>query len=91
MTLEDLYQIIKARKENMPSDSYVATLFRLGDDRLIQKVGEEATEVVIAAKNKNKKRMVSEVADLWFHLLALLVSKSISVETIMNELQKRTK
>jgi len=73
----------------MPKDSYVATLFRLGEDRIIQKVGEEATEVVIAAKNKNKQRIISETADLLFHLLVLLSFKNITLTKIEKELESR--
>jgi len=73
----------------MPKDSYVATLFRLGEDRIIQKVGEEATEVVIAAKNKNKQRIISETADLLFHLLVLLSFKNITLTNIEKELESR--
>jgi len=91
MTLEELYNIILSRKDTLPADSYVASLFRSGDDRLIQKVGEEATEVVIAAKNKDKARLVSEVADLTFHTLVLLVARGITCEDIQNELEKRKK
>jgi len=91
MTLEELYKIIKDRKENLPAGSYVTTLIKEGDDRIAQKIGEEATEVIIAAKNRNKKLLVSEVADLWFHLLVLLVNKNVSVKKVMNELKKRSK
>lgn len=89
MKIKKLLEIIKDRKLKMPKDSYVASLFRLGDDRIIQKVGEEATEVVIAAKNKNKKRIISEVTDLLFHLLILLVSSGITLSDIEKELESR--
>ena len=75
----------------MPKDSYVASLFKSGEDQIIQKIGEEATEVVIAEKNKNKKRTVSEVADLLFHLLILLVSSNIALSDIEKELEARNK
>ncbi len=75
----------------MPKDSYVAFLFRLGEDRIIQKVGEEAMEVIIAVKNKNKKRIISEVADLLFHLLILLASLNITISDIEKELESRNK
>ena len=91
MTLEELYKIIEDRKKNMPENSYVASLFRDGNDRIIQKVGEEATEVIIAAKNESKDRVVSEVADLLFHLLIMLANKGIKVEEILDELDKRKK
>ena len=75
----------------MPKDSYVASLFRGSNDRIIQKVGEEAVEVVIASKNSDKKRLIEETADLWFHILVLLASKNISLDKIFEELEKRQK
>jgi phosphoribosyl-ATP pyrophosphohydrolase/phosphoribosyl-ATP pyrophosphohydrolase/phosphoribosyl-AMP cyclohydrolase len=75
----------------MLKNSYVASLFRLGEDRIVQKVGEEAIEVVISAKNKNKKRITSEVADLLFHLLILLVSSGITISDIEKELENRNR
>ena len=89
MKINKLLEIIQDRKQKMPKDSYVASLFRLGEDKIVQKVGEEATEVVIAAKNKNKKRIISEVADLLFHLLILLVSSDITLSDIEKELENR--
>jgi len=91
MNIKDLYKIIKERKQKMQKDSYVASLFRLGDDRIIQKVGEEATEVIIATKNKSKKQIVCEVSDLIFHLLVLLVSNGITMSDIEKELETRNK
>ena len=91
MKINNLLEIIKDRKLKMPKDSYVVSLFKLGKDRIIQKVGEEATEVVIAAKNKNKKRIISEVSDLLFHLLILLVSQDITLSDIEKELENRNK
>ena len=75
----------------MPNDSYVASLFRDGEDRIIQKVGEEATEVVISAKNGKKERIIAEVADLQFHLLVLLAKFNITFEEVLEELDKRNK
>lgn len=89
MTLEELYKIIQDRKEKMPENSYVASLFRDGKDRIIQKVGEEATEVIIAAKNETKKRIISEVADLLFHILIMLSDFNIKPKDILRELKKR--
>lgn len=91
MILEKLYKTIKVRQFRLPENSYVATLFKQGEDRIAQKVGEEAIEVVIAAKNKNKKKLISEVADLWFHTLVLLSLNNISLEDIWNELKNRSK
>ncbi|MEK7522539.1 MAG: phosphoribosyl-ATP diphosphatase [Patescibacteria group bacterium] len=89
MKINKLLEIIRDRKLKMPKDSYVASLFKLDEDRIIQKIGEEATEVIIAAKNKNKKRIISEVADLLFHLLILLVSSDITLSDIEKELENR--
>ena len=89
MTLDELYKIIIDRKKELPENSYVASLFKSGSDRIIQKVGEEATEVVIAAKNDSKERLISEVADLMFHTLVLLAVKEISLEQICSELGQR--
>jgi len=89
MTLEELYNTILSRKKEMPEGSYVASLFRDGNDRIIQKVGEEAVEVVIAAKNESRERVISEVADLTFHTLTLLVAKGIKLSEIFTELDKR--
>ncbi len=89
MTLEELYKIIEDRKKNMPKESYVASLFRDGKDRIIQKVGEEATEVIIAAKNDSKERLIEEIADLWFHSLILLFASNITIDEISEEFKKR--
>ena len=91
MTLEELYKIIEDRKKNMPSGSYVASLFRNGKDRIIQKVGEEATEIIIAAKNESKSRQIEEFTDLFFHALILMVALNISPADIANELSRRNK
>lgn len=89
--MNKLLEIIKNRRIQMPKNSYTASLFRLGNDRIIQKIGEEATEVVIAAKNRNKKRIISEVTDLLFHLLILLVSSEITMSDIEKELESRNR
>lgn len=90
MNINDLYKIIQDRRQKMPKDSYVASLLRLGEDRIIQKVGEEAIEVVIATKNKNKKRILFEVSDLFFHLLIFMVSTNITLTDIEKELESRS-
>lgn len=91
MKLEELYKIIEDRKKNLPKNSYVASLFKKGNDQIIQKVGEESTEVIIAAKNKSKKRIISEIADLVFHLLIMMSSFQITPQDIQKELNKRQK
>lgn len=89
MNLEELYEIIENRKKKMPEGSYVASLFKEGRDRIIQKVGEEVVEAIIAAKNENRKRIISEVADLIFHLLVMLSLFNITPSDILKELDKR--
>lgn len=89
MTIEELYTIIQTRKKVLPANSYVSSLFKQGTNAISQKVGEEAVEVVIAATSENKKRVVEETADLWFHTLMLLANCNISVSEILQELEKR--
>ncbi len=89
MNLDELYQVIEDRKHARPAGSYVASLFDSGTDRIIQKVGEEATEVVIAAKNGKKEPIIAEVADLLFHTLILLAAMDVAPAAVMNELEKR--
>lgn len=91
MTLQLLYKIIESRKKKMPEGSYVASLFQKGNDQIIQKVGEEAVEVIIAAKNEGKERIISEVADLIFHLLVMLSLFNITPSDILKELDKRSR
>lgn len=91
MTLDELYQIISERITKSPKNSYISSLVKQGKDRIIQKVGEEATEVIIAAKNSNKKEIVTEMADLWFHLLVMLTVFKLKPTAIFTELQKRKK
>lgn len=91
MTIDELYKIIKDRKQNMPDNSYITSLFTKGTDAIIQKVGEEAVEVVIAAKSSDKKKATEEIADLWFHLLILMSNLEITPSDIDCELEKRIK
>ncbi len=91
MTLDELYNLIEDRKKNKPTGSYVASLFEEGQDRITQKVGEEAVEVVIAANRGQKTELVAEMADLWFHCLILLSSAGIKPEEVLAELEKRKK
>lgn len=89
MNLNNLYKIIEKRKKEMPQDSYVASLFSGSEDKILQKLGEEAIEVVIAAKNTNKKELISEISDLWFRICILMVEKNITFSDIEKELEKR--
>ena len=87
--LEELYDVISERKKSKNKNSYVNSLFEKGLDKIAQKVGEEATEVVIASKNKNKKEFISESADLIFHLLILLNVKGTKLNDVVEELVSR--
>ena len=91
--LSQLDQVLTERKAQAPEDSYVASLYHKGLDQILKKVGEEATETVMAAKDvahqDNKQALVYEVADLWFHTLILLSQQGCSSQDILTELQKR--
>ncbi len=89
--LEKLYEKIQDRKKNLPENSYVATLFKKGSDKIIQKVGEEAIETVIALKNRDKDEIIYEASDLIFHLIVALVDTGVKIEDIQEELLKRYK
>ena len=88
-TLKKLAEVIEERKDKSPDKSYVAKMFKKGTNKICQKVGEEATEVVIAALAEKKKDVVSESADLLFHLCMLWAKKDIAVEEVMAELEAR--
>ncbi len=87
--VEELAQVIAGRHAEMPEGSYVAQLLRAGIDRVAKKVGEEAAETIIAAKNGAHDEIVWEVADLWFHSLVLLEACGVSLADIWAELARR--
>jgi phosphoribosyl-AMP cyclohydrolase / phosphoribosyl-ATP pyrophosphohydrolase len=87
--LQKLSEIIKQRKIDLPNNSYTTKLFIEGSNRIIQKVGEEAVEVVIAAKNKNKKEIIYESADLLYHLLVMLADNEVELQEVVKELESR--
>ncbi len=89
--IADLQKLIEQRKQTMPEGSYTTELFQSGLDRITQKVGEEAVEVVIAAKNSKDDEFTSEVADLLYHLLVLLTEKGLSIDEVQAVLAKRSK
>lgn len=89
MELNEIYLIIKDRIKRLPKNSRVAKMYLEGEDRIIQKVGEEAVEVVIAAKGKDKNRIIEEIADLWFMTLVLMAVKDITPSQINKELERR--
>jgi phosphoribosyl-ATP pyrophosphohydrolase len=80
---------IEARKGADPASSYVASLFARGDDAILKKIGEEATETVLAAKDGEKPRIAAEVADLWFHCLVLLARHGMGPGDVLAELARR--
>jgi len=87
--LEDVYQVIEDRKRNRREGSYVSGLFSGGLDRILKKVGEEASETIIAAKNNTKEEIIYEATDLWFHTLVALAYFGITPEDIYEELGRR--
>ena len=89
--LHKLYELIVDRKKNLPEGSYTTRLFKKGSDKIIQKVGEEAVETVIALKNRDKDEIVAEVSDLLYHLIVALVDTGVRLEDIQDELLKRHK
>lgn len=87
--LNELYGVIADRKSNPKEGSYTCYLFDKGLDKILKKVGEEASETIIAAKNDGKNELVYEVSDLLYHLLVLLVEKGVTLEDIEKELKSR--
>ncbi|MDO4636023.1 MAG: phosphoribosyl-ATP diphosphatase [Lautropia sp.] len=88
-TLRRLAEVIAGRRGADPGRSYVASLLAGGDERILKKVGEEATEVVIAAMDGEKSRVVAETADLWFHTLVMLVHHELRPDDVLAELRRR--
>jgi phosphoribosyl-ATP pyrophosphohydrolase len=87
--LDELYQVILSRKGASPDSSYTASLLHKGIDKILKKVGEEATEVVISGKGGTDAELVYETADLFYHNLVLLAARDISPEEVWKELQRR--
>ena len=87
--LQRLTQTIESRKGAAADTSYVAKLFSKGEDAILKKVGEEATEVLLAAKSGDKTHLVYETADLWFHCMVLLAKHDLSANDVLNELARR--
>jgi phosphoribosyl-ATP pyrophosphohydrolase len=87
--LDRLAETLEQRKSADPGSSYVAKLYAKGLDAILKKVGEEATETVIAAKNGDKEHLIYETADLWFHTLVLLASQGLHPDDVLNELARR--
>lgn len=89
--LYELEELLKNRKEEMPAGSYTTSLYREGIEKITQKVGEEAVEVIIASMTDNEEEVIYETADLIYHLTVLLVEKGISLDRIVSELKSRSR
>lgn len=85
-----LYELIRGRKINMTEGSYTTYLFNSGIDKILKKIGEESSEVIIGAKNDSKEEIIYELSDLFYHSLVLMVEKNITLNDIKDELSKRS-
>lgn len=85
-----LYELIRGRKINMTEGSYTTYLFNSGIDKILKKIGEESSEVIIGAKNGSKEEIIYELSDLLYHSLVLMVEKNITLNDIKDELSKRS-
>lgn len=88
-TLERLSEVLEQRKQADPDSSYVAKLYGKGLDAILKKIGEEATETVMAAKDGDRDKIVYETADLWFHCMVLLAHQGLSPDDVLGELSRR--
>ncbi len=87
--LQQLADVLEQRKREQADKSYVASLYAKGLDHILKKIGEEATETVIAAKSGDKQQIVYETADLWFHCMVLLADQGLGPDDVLRELQRR--
>lgn len=87
--LQQLADILEQRKQESVDKSYVASLYAKGLDTILKKIGEEATETVIAAKGGDKQQIIYEMADLWFHCMVLLAQQELHPDDVLQELQRR--
>ena len=90
-TLRDLYAVVQGRKAEPQEGSYTCYLFEKGLDKILKKVGEECTETIIAAKNDVEADTVGEISDLIYHLLVMMAEKEIPLETVLQELDRRSR
>ena len=86
--LRELSAILEARKTESPDSSYVASLYAR-PDKMLEKIGEEAVETIIAAKNDDREHIIYETADLWFHSMVMLAQKGLSADDVLQELARR--
>jgi phosphoribosyl-ATP pyrophosphohydrolase len=89
MNADELYSVIRSRKGQPVDKSYTAFLLAKGEDEVIKKVGEEAVEVILAAKGQGRQRLIEEVADLTYHVLVLLALNEIEPQAVRDELEQR--
>jgi phosphoribosyl-ATP pyrophosphohydrolase len=92
--IDELSAVLEQRKNESPQNSYVASLYAAGTNKILEKIGEEATEVIIAAKDaaadpSKRAEVVKEIADLWFHSMVLLADQGLSAQDVLNELAER--
>ncbi|MAU01115.1 MAG: phosphoribosyl-ATP diphosphatase [Anaerolineaceae bacterium] len=87
--IDELFATLQERKRNPTPNSYTASLLTAGEDEIVKKIGEEAVEVILAAKGQGDQRIVEETADLIYHLLVLLVSRGLGWDDIRAELKQR--
>ncbi|OGN73280.1 MAG: phosphoribosyl-ATP diphosphatase [Chloroflexi bacterium GWB2_49_20] len=91
MSIQWLFDVIQSRKKNFSKSSYTSSLFEEGLAKIAQKVGEEGTEVVVAALAQNDQRLIEEIADLTYHTLVLLAARGLTPADVLVELEKRHK
>ena len=87
--LVQLERVLISRKKKDANSSYVASLYKQGTDVILKKIAEETAEVIMATKDGNKKQIIHEMADLWFHMLVLICNENIATEEILVELKRR--
>ena len=87
--LDRLSELLEQRKSADPTTSYVAKLYAKGMDSILKKIGEEATETIIAAKDNDKQQIIYETADLWFHTLIMLAKADLKPQDVLDELARR--
>jgi phosphoribosyl-ATP pyrophosphohydrolase/phosphoribosyl-AMP cyclohydrolase len=90
VTINDLYRLIEQRKVERPEGSYTTYLFNSGLDKILKKIAEESGEVIIASKNKSAHELVSELADLFYHLMVLMVERGVKLGDVQSELMQRS-
>lgn len=89
-TLQELYEVVKQRKENFQEGSYTCYLFDKGLDKILKKCGEECSEMIIASKNESKEELVGEIGDLIYHMVVLMVERGVEMDDVMALLDKRS-